>query len=342
MTDNPDGVLTEIYDDPPYFNPDKVGFRLLRSFADRRWTAREPITTGRTIVFSDMEYYLPGATNYWWDTRRPPCLKQDKVIISSTSMMDHLWPCEVAFNSYHFIHTCMRNKDIVVEQRTSRPYFASILLGNYKPQRKIFFDMLVQHNQLEDNIINYFHNYRSSFIDSSDNIYDKGINNLVDSTMDYVDTTCPLSNDDDRGMYMKHAVSKHIEENSWISVFGEFLDSDHRVFFPTEKTAKAMISGKPFIVLGGRHFLKNLRKQGFKTFHPIIDERYDEIKDSTDRMKAAFTSFMRLKDEDQLTVRHKLMPALIYNEQCMRNKEWLARHARKLLEPLAEQCYNTL
>ena len=36
-----------------------------------------------------------------------------------------------------------------------------------------------------------------------------------------------------------------------------------------------MMSSKPFIVLGSKHFLKNLRSIGFKTFHPVIDESYD-------------------------------------------------------------------
>jgi hypothetical protein len=37
---------------------------------------------------------------------------------------------------------------------------------------------------------------------------------------------------------------------------------------------------QPFIVLGAKHTLKYLRKLGYRTFHPFIDETYDELNDT--------------------------------------------------------------
>jgi len=46
-------------------------------------------------------------------------------------------------------------------------------------------------------------------------------------------------------------------------------------FMPTEKTARPLLTKTPFVLFGPKHYLKNLRKLGFQTFDPHIDESYD-------------------------------------------------------------------
>lgn len=46
-------------------------------------------------------------------------------------------------------------------------------------------------------------------------------------------------------------------------------------FFPTEKTIRAIMGNKPFLVYGPVDYLKNLHKLGFKTFSGIWNEQYD-------------------------------------------------------------------
>ena len=46
-------------------------------------------------------------------------------------------------------------------------------------------------------------------------------------------------------------------------------------FFPTEKTLRPIIAETPFIVMGPRNYLQNLKKLGFKTFDRWWDESYD-------------------------------------------------------------------
>ena len=48
------------------------------------------------------------------------------------------------------------------------------------------------------------------------------------------------------------------------------------VFFCTEKTWRPILARRPFITMGGRHHLANLRKLGFRTFNDIWDEGYDD------------------------------------------------------------------
>jgi len=50
--------------------------------------------------------------------------------------------------------------------------------------------------------------------------------------------------------------------------------------FISEKTFRALASSRPFIVIGQRHVLHNLKILGFKTFSDIIDESYDNADDN--------------------------------------------------------------
>ena len=70
-------------------------------------------------------------------------------------------------------------------------------------------------------------------------------------------------------------------KNSWISIVTEssYFDFESSVFI-IEKTFKPIAAMQPFIVLGAKHTLKYLRKLGYRTFHPVIDETYDELNDT--------------------------------------------------------------
>lgn len=334
MNDDPYGVLNVIYDNDlphPYFNPEHIGFRKLRSFDHNIWLDRE--NSDRTIVYEDLEYILPGdqsPVTVWKATGTPPCDSRDILIASSITANDHLWPCEYTFSSWHLSHTCTNNRDTFVEQRDTRPYFADILLGNLKSMRTIFFELLKTNGVLEENLINAFGEYNSKFLDEGTDEIDLFFKNMDTSntlaTGSYTNTTKFF-----KGHFSSQFVSKHIQENTWISIVAETL-TDDRIFFPTEKTGKALISGKPFIVLSGKHFLKNLRNIGFKTFGTVIDESYDDISDIHERTIAAFDSFRKLQNMDQVWVRQQLQDVLDHNEQCMRNKAWITRNARNILK----------
>jgi hypothetical protein len=55
-------------------------------------------------------------------------------------------------------------------------------------------------------------------------------------------------------------------------------------FFLTEKTIKSLITGQPFIVASTPHFLQNLKRLGFRTYHTIWNEDYDNILTYSERV----------------------------------------------------------
>lgn len=54
----------------------------------------------------------------------------------------------------------------------------------------------------------------------------------------------------------------------------------------TEKTYKCFWMKHPFVLAGNYEALKLLHHDGFKTFHPYIDESYDDIEDRDERISA--------------------------------------------------------
>ncbi len=55
-------------------------------------------------------------------------------------------------------------------------------------------------------------------------------------------------------------------------------------FFITEKTAKVLLCGMPFVVFSSPFFLKNLQNMGFRTYNTLWDESYDSVLDHNDRV----------------------------------------------------------
>jgi len=78
-----------------------------------------------------------------------------------------------------------------------------------------------------------------------------------------------------------------------ISVVLETLFDDPRIHL-TEKILRPIACGHPFILAAGPGSLRLLRRYGFETFSPWINESYDDIADSAQRMAAIVAEMHRL------------------------------------------------
>lgn len=67
-------------------------------------------------------------------------------------------------------------------------------------------------------------------------------------------------------------------------------------FFPTEKTVRPLAKSKPMVVYGPKGFLSRLRQLGFRTWHEIWDESYDELA-GHERWKKIKMVLQRIVDE---------------------------------------------
>jgi len=77
-----------------------------------------------------------------------------------------------------------------------------------------------------------------------------------------------------------------------IEIVSETDDYQNQWF--TDKTAKCLLTGKPFLLLSGRHSLRNLKQLGFVTFDRWIDESYDECVLPAQRIRAIINSLQTL------------------------------------------------
>ena len=88
-----------------------------------------------------------------------------------------------------------------------------------------------------------------------------------------------------------------------IEVVLETLFDDHRLHL-TEKSLRPIACAKPFILAGTAGSLDYLRGYGFKTFHPYIDESYDQECDPRKRLDMIANEMSRIKNMNQLNKQH--------------------------------------
>jgi len=72
--------------------------------------------------------------------------------------------------------------------------------------------------------------------------------------------------------------------DTYFSLVTETVCAESDQSFRTEKIAKPLAMGHPFIVAGNRGFYRDLRSLGFRTFDHVIDESFDSISGAQDRM----------------------------------------------------------
>ena len=65
-------------------------------------------------------------------------------------------------------------------------------------------------------------------------------------------------------------------------------------YWVTEKTAKCLATGKPFVLLSGPGYLKTLQNFGFETYRDVIDESYDNVLTPPARIRSMMQSLTDL------------------------------------------------
>ena len=89
-----------------------------------------------------------------------------------------------------------------------------------------------------------------------------------------------------------------------------------------EKIWKPIYNYHPFIILGTPHCLRKLKELGFKTFHPFINESYDEEINHGKRMSMIVDEIERLCKMDFEMLKdwyQNLSHILEYNKEHLHN-----------------------
>ena len=92
-------------------------------------------------------------------------------------------------------------------------------------------------------------------------------------------------------------------------------------FFPTEKTIRPIMAGRPMLVYGPQNFLENLQQLGFKTYADFWDESYDQYSgpERWRKMQQVIGTFLSQSKQEQLNAVETMQQHAIYNRQHLVN-----------------------
>jgi hypothetical protein len=181
---------------------------------------------------------------------------------------------------YVFIETYYTLYDLVEASVNSfkENYYANKLYSFDYPKEQIFVSTIgfkkAERDFLVENLVNHlsFSNYVLKYQGKN---FSKDCNHLDPYHQDpeFFNSYRKIENFD--YMTISLTIPSDLYNQSYFNLVVE-TDTDYpHSFHPSEKIAKALLTGIPFVVYSTPYFLKNLKELGFTTYDSLWDESYD-------------------------------------------------------------------
>ena len=208
-----------------------------------------------------------------------------------------------------------------------------VLLGMSKPHRDFVYRQIIDNNMIDDCYLNIttnrFHTdlrtiYRSKDLDW---VEDSGITDHMGSVLD------SYAYLNDQGPRISHIMPWNIYDRSLYSIVAETNWFNH--LFLSEKTAKALLARRIFVLFGSAGTLEFMRGFGFKTFDEILDETYDQISDDQTRFQRAWQQVLALHDAEPYEMYHRCRLIVEHNHNHIKNRDYF-------MEPLKTWLYGVI
>jgi hypothetical protein len=152
----------------------------------------------------------------------------------------------------------------------------------------------------------------------------KNINTILEQVPIRLNITEQRSNPSDSKIEDKYYFDESyfsVVTETYFSTTLEYYECSHKFF--SEKIFKPIIFKHPFILVGWVGALQELKKLGYKTFSPYIDEAYDLVEDDVQRMDMIQKEIIRLsnKTNDEWIIwQTNLKDVLEYNHMVLLSK----------------------
>lgn len=201
-----------------------------------------------------------------------------------------------------------------------------------RPHRIAFLDKLLAKNLVNDNC--YYSFYDSNLEGGGLLEVEKHLANQFSNITENIDLvrTLRLNFDPSRiNPADLRTEDYYLFQDSYFSVIPETLyyknhfndgTKEQAIFF-SEKTYKPIVLLQPFILLAAEGSLAVLKRRGYKTFHPFIDETYDIIENDDLRMEYIVNEVERLSNqtkEQWHSWQENIKPIVEHNFQTLKNQ----------------------
>jgi hypothetical protein len=196
---------------------------------------------------------------------------------------------------------------------------------SHRHQRPVMAYFALKYDLLKDNIFSFIDNPTpeqiASFIRE---VYDidedslKDYSERISKLLPYEIDTHMLNTMHQKTSFSVDNNRKDLYDESYLYITTETRFKDGTTPFLSEKTFRPMVNLQPFLYFGNYHSLKVLHDYGFKTFHPYIDESYDNETDPKKRilmLEQELVKFVNRPIQEIHDWYYSITDILLYNQQ---------------------------
>jgi hypothetical protein len=279
-------------------------------------------------------------------------------VIAGGAFINHLHPSNYFYPMLTHLRLTSEASSVIPTFENNRNYLFDALLGTPKPARKYIYYRLLEDNLLDSSLVNItaarndwvddfkirgvedisyqyelkygpVTTYKTAYLEEldqqdgvevNDNVFIQSIeteNSFHNSIRSIVEGS------NDCHSYFKRTFKIPVQcySHSWYSIITESFQD--QTFHATEKTAKALLGKRIFVMFSCQGFLKKLQQLGFKTFDSIIDESYDAVEDVGTRFNLAWQQVRYLANcTDHISNYSKVNDILEHNSNLIRDREF--------------------
>lgn len=228
-----------------------------------------------------------------------------KILIIGGGDMDARWPC-LQYDSFlpkildYDENLAAASRSDEIYSKSVKPYKFLFLNGRTRPHRKYLLEQFKLSGLLDsslwtnlDTTVSHTRHLKLIY-KNQDLIRSPSTIQILPSKYEYVDYADPMDPVADNVSFVKNYLFKHTWGEIYLSA-DPYIDTyfslvtetvfDYPYSFRTEKIWKPIAMGHPFIAVANQGYYRDLHQLGFKTFGHVIDESFDLIESSQERIE---------------------------------------------------------
>lgn len=247
----------------------------------------------------------------------------------------------------NFVHQCSSASGQLINHDVMKDKLFLTLNRRHKIHRTMLVGSIIEENLLDKSLVSFFpvcEDVSFKNILDWDSTFDIERKHKYYTLLDrefVLDNNVEIINSNQQPVISMALLDLHKRSHFSIICETRFTENDISV---TEKTYKAIAYKHPFIILGPQHFLRYVRDLGYKTFHPYINEDYDEIINPVKRFDAVIAEMKRISNlstVELLQLQQELSHITDYNHR-IHNKNFEYLDHKTTLFPYINMFYSNV